>query len=59
MSALNNYALTTSRQNNRGRALLVQLLKYFIFNDEILNLPIVDTYNCQVSPSTNLSWSSM
>ena len=59
MSALNNYALTTSRQNNRGRALLVQLLKYFVFNDEILNLPIVATYNCQVSPSTNLSWSSM
>ena len=45
MPALNNYALTTSRQNNRGRALLVQLLKYFVFNDEFLNPPIVDTFN--------------
>ena len=59
MPALNNYALTTSRQNNRGRALLVQLLKYFVFNDEFLNHPIVDTFNWQVSPSTNLSWLSM
>ena len=45
MPALSNYALTTSRQNNRGRALLVQLLKYFVLNDEFLNPPIVGTFN--------------